>query len=134
MPAPSTWAPPSVCRSGEPARALEWAGRALAMDPEEPVTLYNVACVYALQGQIEPALDCLENALKHGFAHKEWIEHDSDLTSLHGHPRYQALLLALSQHPSMNVRCGQAKDEGAPPNNRAEPSSYMWSRIQTREL
>jgi len=80
---------------GEPARGLEWAGRALALDPNEPVTLYNVACVYALQGQTEPALDCLENALKHGFAHKAWIEHDADLVSLHGNPRYDALLLAL---------------------------------------
>ncbi|MBI1831256.1 MAG: tetratricopeptide repeat protein [Planctomycetes bacterium] len=78
-----------------PAQALEWASRALAMDPEEPVTLYNVACVYALLGQHEGALDCLENALKFGFAHKQWIEHDSDLDSLHGHPRYQALLTAL---------------------------------------
>jgi serine/threonine protein kinase/Flp pilus assembly protein TadD len=83
------------CQMGQAARGLEWAGRALAMDPHEPVTLYNVACVYALQGQIEGALDCLENALKHGFAHKAWIEHDSDLTALRGHPRYQALLQAL---------------------------------------
>ena len=83
------------CQMGEPARGLEWAGRALALDPNEPVTLYNVACVYALQGQTEPALDCLENALKHGFAHKAWIEHDADLVSLHGNPRYDALLLAL---------------------------------------
>src|SRR5262249_13320394 len=35
---------------GESARALEWVGRALAMDPNDPVTLYNVACVYALHG------------------------------------------------------------------------------------
>src|SRR5262249_29491539 len=63
------------CKIGEVERGLEWAGRALAMDPDEPVTLYNVACLYALQGQIEPALDCLENAVRHGFAHKEWIEH-----------------------------------------------------------
>ena len=83
------------CKLGEPERALEWASRALAMDPEEPVTLYNVACVYALQGKTEGAIDCLENALKHGFAHKAWIEHDSDLASLHDHPRYQALLQAL---------------------------------------
>src|SRR5262249_28376408 len=60
------------CRLGEPARAQAWAGRALAMDPDEPVTLYNVACVHALQGQADPALDCLEKALRHGFAHKEW--------------------------------------------------------------
>jgi serine/threonine protein kinase/Flp pilus assembly protein TadD len=80
------------CRVGEPARGLEWANRALAMDPEEPVTLYAVACVYALQGQSEQALDCLESAVKHGYAHKAWIENESDLHALRGHPRYQALL------------------------------------------
>ena len=87
-----------LCRLGEPERGVEWASRALAMDPEEPVTLYNIACVYALQRRTEQALDCLEGTLKHGFAHKEWIEHDSDLETLHGHPRYQALLQGLHNH------------------------------------
>jgi non-specific serine/threonine protein kinase len=83
------------CQMGDTSRGLEWAGRALKLDPHEPVMLYNVACVYALQGQVEPALDCLEAALKHGFAHKEWIEHDADLAGLHNHPRYQTLLRTL---------------------------------------
>jgi serine/threonine protein kinase/Flp pilus assembly protein TadD len=85
----------TLCRTGEPARALDWASRALAIDPEEPVTLYNVACVYALQGQTDQALDCLEGAVKHGFAHKAWIENDSDLDSLRGTDRYQTLLKSL---------------------------------------
>src|SRR5262249_39799312 len=84
------------CQSGKTEQGLEWAGRALTLEPEDPVTQYNVACVYAVQGRIEPAIECLENAVKHGFAHKEWIEHDSDLASLHGHPRYQALLQSLN--------------------------------------
>lgn len=79
---------------GERDRALEWANRALAMDPDDAVTLYNVASVYALLREPEQALDCLENALHHGFAHKEWIEHDSDLASLRSQPRFQALLQA----------------------------------------
>ena len=83
------------CRLGNVARGLEWANRALAMDPEEPVTLYNVACLYSVQGETEKALDCLESALKHGFAHKGWIEHDADLKPLHDHPRFQALLTTL---------------------------------------
>jgi Flp pilus assembly protein TadD len=85
------------CQVGLAARGLDWAARALALDPEEPVTLYNVACVYALQGKIEPAIECLERAVQHGFAHKEWIEHDADLNALHAHPRYQALLSKLSR-------------------------------------
>lgn len=56
------------------------------------MTLYNVASVNAVQGEIEKGIECLESAVKNGFAHKGWIEHDSDLASLRSHPRYQALL------------------------------------------
>jgi serine/threonine protein kinase/Flp pilus assembly protein TadD len=80
---------------GDRDRALDWAGKALALDPEEPITLYNVACMYAIQGQLEQAMDCLEKAVRCGFAHKAWIENDSDFNSLHEHPRYQALLKKL---------------------------------------
>ncbi|MFQ5926838.1 MAG: protein kinase [Terriglobia bacterium] len=85
----------ALCQLGERERGLEWASRALAMDPEETSILYNVACVYALQGQSEQAIDCLEKAIKHGFGFKEWIENDSDLNSLRTHPRFQALLKGL---------------------------------------
>jgi tetratricopeptide (TPR) repeat protein len=67
---------------GEGARAVEWADRAVAMDPDEPVTRYNVACVYSLQGRLDESIDCLQKALKLGFAHREWIEHDADLNAL----------------------------------------------------
>ena len=82
----------ALCQLGERARSLEWAGRALAIDPEEPSILYNVACAYARLGQPEEAMDYLEKAIKYGFGHKEWIENDSDLNSLRSHPRFQALL------------------------------------------
>jgi non-specific serine/threonine protein kinase len=85
----------ALCQLGKKEQSLEAAKRALAIDPEEPATLYNVACVYALQDQIEPAIECLEKAIQHGFGHKEWIEHDSDLDSLRSHPSFQALLARL---------------------------------------
>lgn len=84
-----------MCQIGDRGRAQEWAERALAMDPEEPVTLYNVACVFALQGSLERAMECLQNALKFGFAHREWIEHDADLNALHDLPQYKQLVESL---------------------------------------
>lgn len=77
---------------GNPDRALDWANRAIAIDPEEPMTLYNVACVYSLQNKVDQALDCLEQAVQLGYGHKAWIENDADLNPLRSHPRYQALL------------------------------------------
>jgi adenylate cyclase len=67
--------------------------RALAIDPEDPLILYNVGCVYALMGRAEEAIDCLEGTLRHGgTGHRQWMKNDSDLDSLRENPRFQALL------------------------------------------
>ena len=77
---------------GQRERAAQWAGRAREMDPEEPSILYNVACVYSLLGQVDTALDCLEEAVAHGFSDRQWLMHDSDFDALRNNPRFQALL------------------------------------------
>jgi len=80
---------------GDVPRGLEWAAQALATDPEEPMILYNVACIRALAGQAEDALDCLEKAVKTGLVEKGWIVSDSNLDLLRGHPRYQAVVSSM---------------------------------------
>ena len=77
---------------GERSRSLDWAGRALAIDPEDCGILYNIACVYAILGKSEEAIDCLDKAMTHAFWYKRWAQHDSDLDSLRTHPRFQALM------------------------------------------
>ena len=57
--------------------------------------LYNVACVYALAGRTDRALGCLDKAISNGFGHREWLENDSDLVSLRGDPRFEALIKRL---------------------------------------
>ncbi|HEY7402734.1 MAG TPA: tetratricopeptide repeat protein [Candidatus Angelobacter sp.] len=86
----------SLIGLGESALAMEWADRALAMDPEEPSVLYNVACDYALVGATDKAIDCLEKAYHKGFGHIEWMEHDPDFASLKDHPRFRALMESLA--------------------------------------
>jgi serine/threonine protein kinase/Flp pilus assembly protein TadD len=77
---------------GESDKALEWGKRSLQIDPEDPQLLYNVGCVFAVEGMKEEALQCLEQAIDKGYGHREWIEHDSDLNSLRSDQRFQALL------------------------------------------
>ena len=78
----------SAWRKG-PAR--EWLSRALAIDPDDLLTQYNVACIYSLLGDMEQAFDLLERLIPHaGQEMKQgWIKHDSDLDPLRSHPRYQ---------------------------------------------
>ena len=77
---------------GETEKGLEWASLALVMDPNEPMVLYNVACIYSVAGKTEDALDYLERAAKKGLSQREWCEQDSDLDPLRDHPRFKALL------------------------------------------
>jgi Flp pilus assembly protein TadD len=83
----------TLVRTGDHKRGVEWARRALEIDPEETSILYNVACVYALLGRTEDALDCLTKVMVHGGTfYKNWAAKDSDMDSLRTDPRFQALL------------------------------------------
>ncbi|UCC70998.1 MAG: tetratricopeptide repeat protein [Gemmatimonadota bacterium] len=82
----------ALCRLGRQEEGLHWAQQALAIDPHDAGVRYNVACLYALEGEADKAIDCLEEAIGVGFGNRGWIEQDPDLASLRDHPRYHALL------------------------------------------
>ena len=84
-----------LARLGDLAKAVEYADRSLAIDPEDPMLLYNVACTYVALNRQEDALNCLERAVDKGFGHKEWIDHDPDLDPLRENMRFQALSQAM---------------------------------------
>ena len=54
--------------------------------------MYNVACIYALAGDSDTALDYLEKAVDRGGRNKRIYETDKDLESIKDHPRFRALL------------------------------------------
>lgn len=85
----------ALCRLGRMEEGVHWAERALSIDPNDAGVRYNVACLYALEGLTDKAIECLEDAVRVGFGHHDWIEHDPDLDSLRDDPRFQALLAGL---------------------------------------
>ncbi len=85
---------------GDREGTLQFAERSLAIDGENPDTLYNVACGYAMVGETERALDCLERAGMRGMAIAEWAENDSDLDALHDLPRFRDLIERLKRQES----------------------------------
>lgn len=76
------------------AAAVAWYKKALAVDPDFGDAYYNMACVYALQGQQELALRYLQIAAMNGYATAEGIDEDPDLESLRGTAAYRALVKA----------------------------------------
>jgi TolB-like protein len=81
----------NLCRLGQPGRGLEWAQRALAIDPEDSAVCYNVSCIYAILGKIEEAIGCLEKAIACGFGDKKIIQNDPYLNPIRNHPHFIAL-------------------------------------------
>jgi len=87
----------SMIQLGMYQQAMQWSERALAIDPDDPMINYNVACCYAQAGEPEKALDCLERARGSGILSTGWLKNDSDLFSLHDLPRFKALLAELRE-------------------------------------
>lgn len=73
-------------------RALEWYKKALTVDPDFGDAYYNMACVYALEGQKEMALRYLQIAAMNGYATAEGIDGDPDLEAVRDEPGYRALV------------------------------------------
>ena len=83
----------SLVALGERERAREWLARAIAIDPDDILTQYNVACVHSRLGDHDKAFDLLERLLpRANHETKSWIQHDSDFDALRSLPRYQRVL------------------------------------------
>ncbi len=76
---------------------LYWADRALTMDPEDAGVRYNSACLFAVAGRVDRALECLEEAIAVGFGNRSWLERDPDLDNLRDDPRFRSLLGLISE-------------------------------------
>ncbi len=80
---------------GEREKGRRLAERALTIQPDEPMLLYNVGCIFCMLGMIDKALDCLEKAAATGLTQKSWYEHDTNLDAARRHPRFQKILKSL---------------------------------------
>jgi TolB-like protein/cytochrome c-type biogenesis protein CcmH/NrfG len=85
-----------LLRLGEKAEAVRWIQRSLESAPRDSIVHYNAACFFALAGEKDKALDCLERCLiKVGNISREWLEHDSDLDSIRSEPRFREVVETL---------------------------------------
>ena len=78
-------------QSGNYDEAKAMLREGLQLHPENRGLLYDLACVEALAGEHEVALEHLQEALTNE-RFREWAKRDSDLDSLRDDPRFKALV------------------------------------------
>lgn len=61
------------------------------LDPENPLTFYNLACSYSLTEQFDRAAEALEKALSIGYRDFNWLAKDPDLRKFRKHPAFQRI-------------------------------------------
>jgi serine/threonine protein kinase/Tfp pilus assembly protein PilF len=81
----------SYARLGRAEEAIYEAKVALALQPNEGVVLYNVACIMSRLGRKEEALTALRRASEVRVFDPEWVRNDTDLRLLQGDPEFDRL-------------------------------------------
>lgn len=90
----------ALLRLGESEEAERWMLKSLEAAPRDSIVHYNATCFYALAGEKEKALDCLERCLvRVGNISREWLEHDSDLDIIRSEPRFRDIVDTLVKRP-----------------------------------
>ena len=81
-----------LIRLGEKQKAMEYVKRLAATERDEPYLLYGVACLYSLIGKPDEAVFYLTKSVEGGFAHRQYLEKDSDFDPIREHPGYKRLV------------------------------------------
>jgi TolB-like protein/Flp pilus assembly protein TadD len=81
-----------LIRLGEKQRAMEWVKQLAATERDEPYLLYGIACLYALTEKVEESVYYLKKAVEAGYAHRQYLEKDSDFDPIREHSGYKALI------------------------------------------
>jgi adenylate cyclase len=82
----------SLIALGDIDKGLKWLHRALTLDPDDAMLLYNAGCIYAMCDMSDEALNCLEKSAGSGLTQKDWYVHDSNLDSLRKLDRFKKIL------------------------------------------
>jgi len=71
-----------LAEMGRKADALREGTEALEISPDDPMMLYNCACLHARLGELPRAMEMLRQAVAKGHVNFGWMRHDPDLVAL----------------------------------------------------
>ena len=77
---------------GNTGEALEQTNKAIELSPDDPLMLYNAACVYSRLSQNALAVETLRKSIIAGREDYEWIKTDIDLDGIRNEPGYIELM------------------------------------------
>jgi len=84
----------SLAEIGRKDEALDEGAKALEINPDDARMLYNCGCLYSRLGEVQRAVEMLQQAVTRGFSDVGWMKHDADLAALRDNAEFIALTTA----------------------------------------
>jgi TolB-like protein/Flp pilus assembly protein TadD len=81
----------TLAEAGRKEDAIREGSNALEISPDDPMMLYNCACLHARLGETQRALELLRLAISKGQLNFRWMRHDPDLAALRDNPEFMAI-------------------------------------------
>lgn len=78
----------SLAELGDKEEARRWMERAKSIGPNEPLVLYNMACLHSVLGEAEEGFECLRGAVQSGWSDWSSILSDPDLATVRDLPQF----------------------------------------------
>jgi tetratricopeptide (TPR) repeat protein len=78
--------------TGQTDKAISTFKKLKTMSEDNPEIDYNLACLYARQGNIEQSINWLKKAIANGYNRWSVLRSDKDLDSIRGTSEYQILI------------------------------------------
>ena len=85
-----------LVEAGDKTAALTEGSKALELSPNDPMMIYNCACLYARLGELPRSIEALHQAVAGGYKSFGWMENDPDLAPLHALPEFQKIVADLN--------------------------------------
>jgi TolB-like protein/Flp pilus assembly protein TadD len=82
----------ALAEIGRNEEALREGAQAQELSPNDPLMLYNIACVYSRLGEPRRAIEALRQAIAAGYENFPWLRNDPDLDALRDEADYKALM------------------------------------------
>jgi serine/threonine protein kinase/tetratricopeptide (TPR) repeat protein len=77
---------------GRTEEALAEGKKALELSPDDPLMLYNAACVFARLGDVKAAVQSLKTSIAAGLEDYEWLKTDPDFDGIRNEPEFMEIL------------------------------------------
>lgn len=77
---------------GRDEEAIEWSDRVIANEPDKYEAIYDKACLCALTGRKDMAIESLRSAFEKGYRKFIHLENDEDLDSIRDLPEFKTLV------------------------------------------